>query len=149
MTSSTSDPIHTCIERWHEVLGGSRSMDDLLHLDVVFLSPVVFTPQVGRDITKLYLSAAGGTIGGESGSAEERAKAKEQGTGFRYTKQILSGYEAALEFETTMDGKSVNGVDIITCDDDAMITEFRVMIRPLQAVHVVHEQMKAMLERLG
>lgn len=142
-------PIDTCIARWHEVLAMKRSMDDVLHPDVVFLSPVVFTPQVGRDITKLYLSAAGGTIGGGDSSAKEQAQAAADGTGFRYTKQILSGNEAALEFETTMDGTSVNGVDIITCDDEAMITEFRVMIRPLQAVNVVHEQMKAMLERLG
>ena len=42
----------------------------------------------------------------------------------------------------------VNGVDIITCDDDAMITEFKVMIRPLQAVNLVHEQMRSMLESM-
>jgi hypothetical protein len=54
-----------------------------------------------------------------------------------------------LEFETTMDGKYVNGVDIITCDDDGAIVEFKVMIRPLQAVNLVHGAMKAMLERLS
>ena len=54
-----------------------------------------------------------------------------------------------LEFETSIEGKYVNGVDIITCDDDGMITEFKVMIRPLQAINLVHAQMKAMLETLG
>lgn len=49
----------------------------------------------------------------------------------------------------TVGGKYVDGVDIITCDDDAMITEFRVMIRPLQAINVMHAQMKAMLEQLS
>ena len=37
-----------------------------------------------------------------------------------------------LEFETTVDGKAVNGVDIITCDDDGKIVEIKVMVRPLQ-----------------
>jgi hypothetical protein len=54
-----------------------------------------------------------------------------------------------LEFETTVEGKYANGVDIITCDDDAMITEFKVMMRPLQAINAVHAQMKAMLEQLA
>ena len=54
-----------------------------------------------------------------------------------------------LEFETTIEAKYANGVDIITCDDDAKITEFKVMIRPLQAVHAVHAQMKAMLESMA
>jgi hypothetical protein len=68
--------------------------------------------------------------------------------GFRYTKQVLAGDTAVLEFETTVEGKYVNGVDIIRCDDDGKIVEFRVMIRPLQAVNLVHQQMAAMLERM-
>ncbi|MEZ5135574.1 MAG: hypothetical protein R2699_11120 [Acidimicrobiales bacterium] len=68
---------------------------------------------------------------------------------FRYVKQVLAGNHAVLEFETTMDGTYVNGVDIITCDDDGLIVEFKVMLRPLQAVNLVHAQMKAMLERMS
>ncbi len=145
-----ADPIHNCIARWHDFVGGRAhdALDDLLHEDVEFYSPIVFTPQVGRDITKLYLAAAGGTLGGGNKSAEEKAADKESGGGFKYTKEIMSGNAAMLEFETEMDGKYVNGVDIITCNDDGVITEFRVMIRPLQAVNLVHAQMKAMLERL-
>ena len=54
-----------------------------------------------------------------------------------------------LEFETTVEGDYANGVDIITCDDHGMITEFEVMMRLLQAIDAVHAQMKAMLERLS
>lgn len=145
-----TDPIHDCIAHWHDFIGGrgSGGLDALLHEDIEFYSPIVFTPQVGREITKLYLTAAGGTIGGGNKSDQEKNADQESGGGFKYTKQILSGNQAMLEFETTMDGKYVNGVDIITCDNSGMITEFRVMIRPLQAVNLVHEQMKAMLERL-
>lgn len=139
-----TDPIHTCMNRWRRHLRGDLEggLDTMLHDDCVFLSPIVYTPQVGREITKRYLTAAGGTLGGEDGGAGS------SGGGFRYTKEVLAGRHAVLEFETSVDGLYVNGVDIITCDDDARITEFRVMIRPLQAVDKVHEQMKAMLETL-
>jgi hypothetical protein len=140
-----TDPIHVCIERWHRHLHGDLvgGLDALLHEDCVFLSPIVFTPQEGREITKLYLGAAGNTLGGEDTNVGE------SGSSFGYTKQILQGHHAVLEFETSVEGKYVNGVDIITCDDDGMITEFRVMVRPLQAINLVHQQMKDMLEQMG
>jgi hypothetical protein len=123
-------------------------IDSLLHPDVVFLSPIVFTPQRGRDITKLYLSAAGATLAGASPSSADDGPSFEEGSPFRYTKQILLGHHAMLEFETEIDGKYANGVDIITCDDDGRIIEFKVMMRPLQAIQAVHSQMMAMLEQL-
>ena len=145
--SEHRDPIHHCIERWHLHLRGQLDggLDAMLHPDCVFFSPIVFTPQQGREVTKLYLTAAGGTLGGEDGPVGESAS---DGS-FGYVTEILQGHHAMLEFETTVEGKYVNGVDIITCDDDAMITEFKVMIRPLQAINLVHEQMRAMLEKLS
>ena len=138
--------IEEAVERWHRHLRGELpgGLDALLHDDVVFYSPVVFTPQRGKAITKLYLQAAQATFPGDAG---------DHGTGgarsFRYVKQILSGNQAALEFETRMDGKVVNGVDLITCDAEGKIVEFKVMIRPLQAVQAVHERMRSMLESLA
>ena len=85
-----------------------------------------------------------GAIGeGSEGGPDSEA------TGFRYTRQVLDGNHAVLEFETTMDGISVNGVDIITCDDDGRIVEFKVMLRPMKAVEAVRDRMAAMLETLG
>ncbi len=147
---SENDPINACMERWHEHMSGrlDGGLDAVLHPDVVFLSPIVFTPQKGIDITKAYLSAAGGTLGGdEPGSSSDGESAG--GGGFRYTKEILDGNHGVLEFETSIDGKYVNGIDMISCDDDGMITEFKVMIRPLQAINLVHAQMKAMLEKMA
>jgi hypothetical protein len=147
--SAAADPIFECMDKWYAHLRGQLDggFDALLHPDCVFLSPVVFTPQEGREITKVYLSAAGGTLGGD---AEVETAATASGSGeFGYIKTILQGHHAMLEFETTVSGKYVNGVDIITCDDDAMITEFKVMMRPLQAVNAVHAQMGAMLERMA
>ena len=68
---------------------------------------------------------------------------------FRYTKRILDGNHAVLEFETFIDGLQVNGVDIITCDDDGLIVEFKVMIRPRQALEKVREQMMHMIESVN
>ena len=147
---TAADPIHLTLERFHANLRGELEggFDTLLHPDVVFFSPVVFTPQEGRDITKLYLSAAGSTLSGDTPPDADASDADPQAHSFTYTKTIASGHQAMLEFETMMDGKYVNGVDILTCDDDSLVTEFKVMMRPLQAVNIVHEQMKAMLEKM-
>ena len=150
MTDVERSPIDGCIANWHRHLRGELEggLDAILHEDCVFLSPIVFTPQHGREITKLYLTAAGGTLGGDAATVTD-AVTGDAGGGFRYVKEILQGNHAMLEFETTVEGKYANGVDIITCDDDGMITEFKVMMRPLQAINAVHAQMKAMLEKLS
>ena len=142
--------IEKTIERWHAHLRGELpgGLDALLHDDVVFYSPVVFTPQRGKAITRLYLQAAQATFPGDAGDDGEGNGAQGSGS-FRYVKQILSGSQAALEFETRMDGKLVNGVDLITCDAEGRILEFKVMIRPLQAVNAVHARMRSMLESLA
>ena len=142
-----SSPIDQVIEKWHAHLRGQLpgGLDELLADDVVFYSPIVYTPQEGKAITKLYLQAAGQTLPGDSSTASNGG----DGSGrFRYTKTVTSGDTAVLEFETTVDGKYVNGVDIMRCNDEGRIVEFRVMIRPLQAINLVHAQMKATLERM-
>ena len=105
----------------------------MLHEDVVFHSPVVFTPQKGKAITLAYLTAAGETLGSED---------------FRYVRVFDCGDRAVLEFETMMDGKYVNGVDLIAWDADGLITDFKVMVRPLQAMQTVHAAMANMLARM-
>jgi hypothetical protein len=128
--------IEQVVERWHRfVTGGSPGeLDGLLADDVVFYSPIVHTPQRGRDITTAYVRAAAEALLGDGGRAA-----------FHYTKQVLAGDVAVLEFETTVHGKFANGVDIIRCDEEARIVELGVMIRPLQAVNAVHESMSALL----
>ena len=139
--------IHDVITKWHAYMKGElpNGLDALLDDDVVFYSPIVFTPQVGKEITKMYLLAAGQTLPGEK-TAPTQIDAPSQK--FRYTKQVLDGNTAVLEFETTIEGKYANGVDIITCNDAGKIVEFRVMMRPLQAINAVHRQMGETLERM-
>ena len=121
------------LQQWHEVMrsGDMESLFQLIHPDCIFLSPVVHTPQVGRDITFAYLSAATGVLS----------------EGFEYTREVVDGDHAVLEFTTTVNGVYVNGIDMITFRDDKII-EFKVMVRPLKAVNEVHRQMGAMLEKL-
>ncbi len=140
--------IEKCIADWHDYIIHKKpgGLEDLIADDCVFLSPVVFTPQHGKDITLAYLRAAGGTLGGQAKGDD--GKPADNAGKFKYTKEVLAGHHAVLEFETEMNGKYVNGVDIITCNDEGKITEFRVMIRPLQAVQAVHAAMGAMLEKM-
>jgi hypothetical protein len=140
--------IEQTIEKWHDHLRGKHpgGLDDLLADDVVFLSPIVFTPQKGKDITKMYLNAAAATFSGGGATTTDGAGST-MPPAF-YSKEVLSGRHAVLEFETELDGKYVNGVDIITCDDEGKIVEFKVMIRPLQAVNLMHQKMAAMLKSM-
>ena len=141
--------IEHVVAQWHAYLRGDlpEGLDDLLDDDVVFYSPIVFTPQRGKALTSLYLQAAGQTFSGSDPGSGRRDP--DSGERFRYTKSVISDETAVLEFETTMAGKYVNGVDIIRCNDQGRIIEFRVMIRPLQAVNLVHRQMAAMLDSMS
>ncbi len=142
--------INQAIESWHAFLRGETDLDEVLHKDCVFWSPVLFRPQEGRELTKLYLAAAYQVFPGDSEVETDEGGDPIGGTsGFRYTRRILDGNHAALEFETTMGGVAVNGVDLITCDDDGRIIEFKVMLRPRKAMEKVQEQMVAAIEALS
>ena len=123
------------VETWHHIMQQSDPslLPDIIAEDCVFWSPVVHTPQEGRDITVLYLTGAMHTLN----------------DGFRYTKEVVSDNHAVLEFECVIDTIKVNGVDILTFNDEGMITEFKVMVRPLKAVNRVHAAMGEMLQQLA
>lgn len=120
------------LDKWY---GYMRSHDraalwDLLHPDAVFESPVVHTPQRGRDIVLKYLSSAEKVLGGPD---------------FSYVGEWRSDNGAVLEFERVIDGIKINGVDIITFDAEGHITHFKVMVRPLKAVNLLHALMAEQL----
>ena len=117
---------------WHRLVKARdvQGLDELLAADAVFYSPVVHTPQVGKAITKKYLTAAFHVFFNES---------------FRYVRELGDKRDAVLEFELELDGTSINGVDMIRWNDAGKITEFKVMLRPLKAVNLIHQKMAAML----
>ena len=136
------------VERWYEVMKSNnlQELDDLLADNVIFYSPVVYTPQKGKDITKMYLMAAGGVFG--EGTKEEVSDSNKDQSNFKYIKEIIGEKSALLEFESEMEGIYVNGVDLISWNEEGKITEFKVIIRPLQAVNMLHQKMQAMLESM-
>jgi len=119
---------------WHQLVQSrnARGLDALLADDVVFHSPVVHTPQVGKAITTQYLAAAFHVFFNET---------------FRYVREVVGPCDAVLEFQVEIDGVHVNGVDMITWDEDGRIVDFKVMVRPLRAITLIHQKMAAMLER--
>lgn len=119
---------------WHELVKSRnpRGLDLLLSDNVVFHSPVVHAPQVGKAITIQYLSAAFHVFFNES---------------FKYVREVTGPADAVLEFQVEIDGISVNGVDMLKWDAEGKIIEFKVMIRPLQAINLIHQRMAAMLQR--
>jgi hypothetical protein len=124
----------TALDKWY---GYMKSHDhaalwDLLHPDAVFESPVVHTPQRGRDIAFKYLSSAEKVLGGP---------------GFRYIGEWRSDTGAVLEFEKEIEGTRINGVDIISFGEDGRITHFKVMVRPLKAINLLHRLMGEQLAK--
>ncbi|WP_375311393.1 nuclear transport factor 2 family protein [Bradyrhizobium sp. A5] len=122
----------TGLDSWYAFMKShdAKALWDLLHPDAVFESPVVHSPQRGRDITFKYLASAEKVLGGP---------------GFTYVGEWTSANGAVLEFKTMIDGIELNGVDIITFDSEGRITNFKVMVRPLKAINMLHRLMAEQL----
>ena len=121
------------IAAWHELVRSPNpaGLEDLLDEDAVFVSPVVHSPQRGKRLVVAYLTAAFHVFLNST---------------FRYVREIIGPSDAMLEFETEIDGVMVNGVDIIKWNESGRIVEFKVMIRPLKAINLVHQRMAALLQ---
>ena len=124
----------SALETWHHLVQSRNSsgLEALLAHDVVFYSPVVHTPQVGKAVTQKYLSAAFHVFFNPS---------------FHYIREVVGPFDAVLEFAVDIDGISVNGVDMLKWNAEGQITEFKVMLRPLKAVNLIHQKMAAMLQQ--
>ena len=124
------------LQRWYDFVEkhDQEALYNMLADDVVFHSPVVHTPQEGKEITFAYLSTAGRVLGGDN---------------FEYVGEYLSDNGAVIEFVTVIDGIQIDGIDMITWNSKGQIVEFKVMLRPLQAVKKVHEMMAGMLAQLA
>ncbi|MDR6858349.1 nuclear transport factor 2 family protein [Variovorax guangxiensis] len=123
----------TPLATWHELVRtrNAKGLDALLANEVVFHSPVVHAPQSGKAVTLQYLSAAFNVFFNPS---------------FRYVRELVGERDAVLEFQVEIEGIAVNGVDMIRWDDQGRIVDFKVMIRPLKAINLIHQKMAAMLQ---
>ncbi|MDE2562943.1 MAG: nuclear transport factor 2 family protein [Sphingomonadales bacterium] len=119
---------------WHRAMADGcpdEVMEELIAPDAVFHSPVVHTPQEGRENVMLYLGAASRVFAD---------------TGFAYVRELVDGPEACLEFVAEIDGIKVNGIDLIRFDLEGRIADFKVMVRPLKAINMLWQKMAAELE---
>jgi len=121
------------LDTWHRMVrsNDASGLAELVAEDAVFWSPVVHAAQHGRTLTVMYLSAAFQVFFNPT---------------FRYVREIVGPADAMLEFETEIDGILVNGVDIVKWNEAGKIVEFKVMIRPLKAINLIHQKMGEMLQ---
>jgi SnoaL-like domain len=121
------------IARWIDIIENGRTADleDLLTADAVFYSPAVFSAQEGREKTLAYLTAAAKMFGG---------------TDFHYVEQWYDERSAILEFAATVDGKYVDGIDMIHWNDDDKIVSVKVMMRPLKGLQAIMPKMAELLQ---
>ena len=117
---------------WHALIRSrdARGLDALLADDIVLHSPVVHTPLAGKPIVRKYLQAALQVFVDD---------------GFRYVRELEGPGDAVLEFQVEIDGITVNGVDMLRWNADGRIVDFKVMVRPLKAVNLIHQKMAALL----
>ena len=125
----------SALATWHHLVrtNDASGLRELVAEDAVFHSPVVHSPQHGRKLTVMYLSAAFRVFFNPS---------------FRYVREIVGPHDAMLEFETEIDGILVNGVDIIRWNAEGRIVDFKVMIRPLKGMNIIHQKMGELLASL-
>ena len=122
---------------WHAYMdshGDQTLLGAMVADDAVFHSPVVHTPQPGKAKVLAYLGAAAQVLGGAD---------------FTYVRELVDGNQVLLEFTDELDGIHVNGIDLITFDDDGMIKDFKVMVRPMKAMNKLWEMMGAQLQAAG
>jgi hypothetical protein len=119
------------VARWHAIAEARdpAGLDDLLADDVFFRSPAVHTPQLGKQLTSAYLTAAMTVLGPT----------------LRYVREWYDERSAVLEFEAVLDGLSVHGIDLMVWGDDGRLIEFTVMVRPMKGLQKLVELMGAEL----
>tara|TARA_B100000003_G_C10781662_1_gene311216 strand:- start:161 stop:535 length:375 start_codon:yes stop_codon:yes gene_type:complete len=122
------------IEEWHNFVKTKNIniLDRILSDEVVFYSPAVHTPQVGKQITKKYLLTAAEVLFKEN---------------FKYVSEVKGNEIAICEFECNIDEIYINGIDIIIWNGSNQITSFKVMVRPLKGLMILKEKMANILSK--
>jgi SnoaL-like domain len=125
---SAKHPFRKAVEEQDEA-----AIEAMLADDVVFTSPVAFKPYVGKPITAAILRGV--------------LRVFED---FHYIREIQdsNGQDHAFVFETVVSGKKITGCDFLHFNDDGLIDDFMVMVRPLSGATALSEAMGAQFERI-
>ena len=106
--------------------------EELFAPDIVFHSPVTFHPFVGRETVSRLLRLVGETF-------EE----------FRYTDELAADGAHALIFRASVEGKELEGIDLLRFDEDGLIADFTVMVRPLSGLIPFAQKMGEKVAQAG
>jgi len=119
------------LRAWHALVDAQdpARLDELLADDVEFRSPAVFAPQQGKALTTLYLSGALVVLG----------------PSLRYVSEWYDDRSAVLEFEASLDGVYVQGIDMLRWNAGGKLVSFTVMVRPLRGLEKLIELMARQL----
>ena len=120
------------LETWHRLIE-TRDLSGLpaiVHADAEFRSPMAFKPYRSREAVVLILSTVITIF-----------------ENFTYHRTLVSedGLNVVLEFSADVGGKSLKGIDLVRFDEDGLIVEFEVMIRPLNGLQALGAEMGARL----
>lgn len=94
-----------------------EAASELLSPDIVFHSPVTFHPFIGRETVTRLLTLVSQTF-----------------EDFRYTDELVTDGAHALIFKAAIEGKELEGIDLLRFDDQGLIADFTVMLRPLSGL---------------
>ena len=124
------------LETWHNFVKNKNheNLNDFIDENAVLYSPIVFKPIEGGFMVGMYLMAAAEIIANEN---------------FKYVREICDDENAFLEFETLINGITVEGIDMIKFTKEGKLKEIKVMIRPLKAVNIEHEKMREYLQKMN
>lgn len=113
--------------------GDVAALEALFAEDAVFTSPVAFKPYEGKAITAAFVRGA--------------ARVLED---IHYVREIVSadGRDSALIFRATVNGLQVQGCDFLHIDEDGLIDDLTVMVRPLSAAKALAEAMGAQFDQI-
>lgn len=128
-----TDPQHPAavaatLVAWHTMVasGDLSGLPSLVHPDATFRSPMAFKPYPGAKAVTLILTTVISVF-----------------EDFIYHRSLATGdgFSAVLEFSATVAGRQLKGIDLIRFDAAGLITDFEVMVRPLNGLQALGEEM--------
>eukprot|EP00039_Didymoeca_costata_P002786 m.62576 g.62576 ORF g.62576 m.62576 type:complete len:149 (+) comp11519_c0_seq2:757-1203(+) len=138
IVTNESTPTQRGLAQWHKLvetrtLGVKDDLASLLDDNVTFWSPILHPPQNGKELAVMYLSGAAQVLATND---------------FRYVREVVDKHSGhvVLEFKSTVDGREINGVDMIHFNENGKIDDFKVMLRPYSGTTMLKEKMLAFLQ---
>jgi hypothetical protein len=113
---------HPHLDRWHRIVfqRDASELQSMLAENVVFHSPYLAESYAGRQAAWLILTTV-----------------SEVFQDFTYHREIIEDKNWALEFSARVGDQSLKGIDLIRLDDDGLIAEFEVFVRPYNGLRAL------------